>query len=132
LKTHPSGSAGGKKKSWPFYGHLQFLIPHVVFRETTGNYACETPTESHGESQIEAPEEQQGQASSDISLEPQEQSETHISQQLQEIEEIPELRNKRAAVKRNIKRPRPLHLTLQNRRFWKYCKRKMTRMNSFS
>jgi hypothetical protein len=105
LKTQPSGSARRKKKSWPFYGHLEFLIPHVEFRETRGKYACETPTESQGVPQSEAPEEQQGEASSDMSLEPQEQSETHTSQQLQEIEEIPQLRNKRVAVKRNVKRP---------------------------
>ncbi|XP_077297830.1 uncharacterized protein LOC143919396 [Arctopsyche grandis] len=37
-KTCPSGSAGGKKKSWPFYSQMEFLIPHVEFRECTGNY----------------------------------------------------------------------------------------------
>jgi hypothetical protein len=46
LKTCPSGSAGGKKKSWPLYDQLEFLIPHVEFKESTGNYTSESPMES--------------------------------------------------------------------------------------
>ncbi|XP_077285203.1 uncharacterized protein LOC143910555 [Arctopsyche grandis] len=33
-----------KKNSWPFYSQMEFLIPHVEFRESTGNY--ESPVEN--------------------------------------------------------------------------------------
>ncbi|KAI4465544.1 madf domain transcription factor [Holotrichia oblita] len=34
LRNTPSGAAGGKKKIWPYYNQLEFLIPHVDFKET--------------------------------------------------------------------------------------------------
>lgn len=39
IKSCPSGSAGGKKKEWVYYKLLQFLIPHIEFKETAGNYS---------------------------------------------------------------------------------------------
>jgi hypothetical protein len=62
LKTCPIGSAGGKKKSWPFYNQLEFLVSHVEFKESTGDYTSESPVESQEQDQDEISQELQEQS----------------------------------------------------------------------
>lgn len=60
MKSQASGSAGDKKKPWTFYSNMEFLIPYIEFKETTGNYACQSPVQSQevSEPQIEQLQEQ--------------------------------------------------------------------------
>lgn len=53
MKSQASGSAGDKKKPWTFYSNMEFLIPYIEFKETTGNYACQSPVQSQEVSELQ-------------------------------------------------------------------------------